>query len=206
MIKMIDARINRALGKIRQAFRGVFAGVNSVPAVQLAQLEGLSNEGLPDVELMQDYGYTSNPPDGTMAVILPIGGKTAHGIVVATEHGQYRIKGLARGEVAIYTDEGDSIILNRGRVINMTTGTLNINASVAINMTAPEINQTASTHVAMTTPLVTASGNAVIDGDVTDSNATTPKTMRGMRDTYDGHNHDENNVFGGPTNNPNQVM
>lgn len=27
-----------------------------------------------DVELFQHYGYTSNPPQGSMAVVLPIGG------------------------------------------------------------------------------------------------------------------------------------
>lgn len=111
MIQQIDARIRRALGSIRLAFRGVLTLVKAAGAVQLVQLDGLAGEQLQDAELFQDYGFTSNPPAGTMAIVLPIGGKTAHGIVVATEHGGFRLKSLASGEVALYSKFGQVIKL-----------------------------------------------------------------------------------------------
>lgn len=154
MIREIDARIARKLAGIRQAFRGVLTLVKAAGAVQLVQGEGLAGEPLQDCELFQHYGYTSNLPPGTMGIVLPIGGKTAHGIIVATEHGSYRLKNLESGEVAIYTDEGDSIILKRGRLIEATTLTFRLNAEVM------EVN--ASTKIDFNTPMVTCSEQATV--------------------------------------------
>lgn len=131
MITTIDARIKRFLGGIRLAFRGVITLVKAAGAVQLVQMDGVSGERLQNTELFQHYGYTSNPPAGTMAVVLPLGGRTAHGIIIATEHGAFRLKNLAPGEMALYTDEGDSIILKRGRIIEATTQTLTVNCATA---------------------------------------------------------------------------
>lgn len=189
MIKQIDERIRRHLSGIRLAFRGVITLVKAAGSVQLVQLDGMSGEQLQDAELFQQYGYTSNPPSGAMAVVLPIGGRTAHGIVIATEHGTYRLKNLAPGETALYTDEGDSIILKRGRIMEVTTNTFRVNASVAIELNSPVITGTASTSVSFNTPVVHASADIVAQADITDSAATTPKTMSGMRIIYNGHDH-----------------
>jgi phage baseplate assembly protein V len=159
MIREIDARIRRHLSGIRQAFRGVLTLVKAAGAVQLVQADGLAGESLQDNELFQHYGYTSNPPAGTMAIVLPIGGKTAHGIIVATEHGSYRLKNLASGEVAIYTDEGDSIILKRGRLIEATTQTFRLNTQIM------EVN--ASTKIDFNTPMVTCSEQATVQHRLT---------------------------------------
>lgn len=113
MIKDIDIRIRRALGSIRLAFRGVVTLVKAAGAVQLVQMDALQGEQLQDAELFQHYGLTSNPPAGTMAIVLPIGGRTAHGIIIATEHGSYRIKSLASGEVALYSQFGQAIKLRQ---------------------------------------------------------------------------------------------
>lgn len=191
MIKQIDARIRRALGGIRLAFRGVITLVKSAGAVQLVQLDALSGEQLQDAEYFQHYGYTSNPPTGAMAIVLPLGGRTAHGIVIATEHGSYRLKNLKSGEVAIYTDEGDSIILKRGRLIEVTTQIFRINASAAIELNAPTIINNAATKVAMNTPLVDASAEIKAGLDITDHQSTVPHTMAGMRTTYNNHTHSD---------------
>lgn len=189
MVKTIDARIQRALGGIRQAFRGVVTLVKSAGAVQLVQLDGMAGERLQDTELFQQYGYTSNPPAGTMAILLPIGGKTAHGIIIATEHGNFRLKSLKSGEVALYSDEGDSIVLKRGRIMEVTTHTFRVNASTAIELNAPTITGSASGSVSFNTPTVNASAAIVAQGDIADSAATSPKTMSGMRTVYNGHTH-----------------
>lgn len=131
MIRDIQARIDRSLARIRQAFRGVTKTVNAAPAVQLVQVDGLDGETLQAVELIQQYGFTSNPPAGSMAVLVPLGGKTAHGIIIATEHGTYRLKNLAPGEMALYTDEdqeagGHRIILKRGQGIELHAGASSI--------------------------------------------------------------------------------
>ncbi|KAF1051694.1 MAG: hypothetical protein GAK41_01250 [Burkholderia gladioli] len=140
MIKDIDKRIQRAVSGIRQAFRGVIGGVQTNGPTATVRGEGLAGENMVDLELFQHYGLTSSPPAGTMVVVVPVGGKTSHGIVIATENGQYRLKALKPGEVAIYTDEGDSIVLSRGRVIDIKTKTLNIEAEESVNCKTPAVN------------------------------------------------------------------
>jgi phage baseplate assembly protein V len=163
MILEVDKRVRRALASLRQAFRAVMDTVNSDGPVQLAACEGLAGESLPDAELFQHYGLTSSPPAGTMAVILPLGGKTSHGILIATEHGSYRLKSLKSGEVALYSDEGDVIALHRGRVIDITTQTLNIVASTAVNIDTPTVNIKHQLNVAE--KITGQGGMAVAGGD-----------------------------------------
>lgn len=189
MIKQIDERIRRQLSGIRLAFRGVITLVKAAGSVQLVQLDGVSGEQLQDAELFQQYGYTSNPPAGSMAIVLPIGGKTAHGVIIATEHGTYRLKGLKSGETALYSDEGDSVILKRGRIMEVTTNTFRVNAAMSIELNSPTITGNAGTSVSFNTPTLHASAAIVAHGDITDSAATTPKTMAGMRMVYNGHQH-----------------
>ncbi len=189
MIKQIDARIRRQLSGIRQAFRGVITLVKAAGSVQLVQLDGVSGEQLQDAELFQQYGCTSNPPEGSMAIVLPIGGRTAHGVIIATEHGTYRLKGLKSGEVALYSDEGDSVILKRGRIMEVTTNTFRVNAATAIELNSPTITGNAGGSVSFNTPVVYASATIVAQGDITDSAETTPKTMSGMRLVHNVHTH-----------------
>jgi len=161
VINEIQSRIDRAIARVRLAFRGVVGAVNAAPAVQLVQVDGLDSETLQAVELMQQYGLTSNPPPGTMAVLLPLGGRTAHGIIIATEHGAYRMKGLASGELAIYTDEGDRVHLKRGRVVEIVAGT-------KLRVVSPLLECT---------------------GEIKDRCDGTGRAMSSMRDVYNAHTH-----------------
>ncbi|ACO74139.1 Probable bacteriophage base plate protein [Laribacter hongkongensis HLHK9] len=154
----IDRRVQRALAGVRQAFRGVLAQANSQPPVQLVQTDALAGERLQDSELFQHYGFTSTPLPGTMAVVLPVGGKTSHGIVVATEHGSYRLKALRPGEVALYTDEGARIVLRRGRVIETDCDVFRVNCQTW------EVN--AASQATFTTPSLTASAELVAQGQI----------------------------------------
>lgn len=137
MIKDVDKRIARAMSGVRKAFRCVIGTVNSAPNISLIQGGGSAGEKVQDNEIFQHYGFTSNPPVGSQAIVLPLGGKTSQGIIIATEHGSYRIKNLNPGEVAIYTDEGDSIVLKRNHLIEVTTETFKINAATKVEMNTP---------------------------------------------------------------------
>jgi phage baseplate assembly protein V len=135
--KLIDARIERALAKRRPAFRARLKRINTEPGVSMVQCVGANGEVLPDLELMQQYGFTASPLGDTQAIVIPLGGRTSQGVIIATEDGQYRIKQLAPGEVAIYSHNGDSIILKNGRTIEITTETLLINATTKVEMNTP---------------------------------------------------------------------
>ncbi|WP_293766572.1 phage baseplate assembly protein V [uncultured Aquitalea sp.] len=158
MMNDVDKRIRRAMAGVRQAFRSVLTRVGSASAVQLVQGEGLAGEPMQDAELFQHYGLTSNPPAGTMAVALPVGGKTSHSIVIATEHGSYRLKALKTGEVALYTDEGAKIVLKRGRLIETDCDVFKVNCKIW------EVN--ASDKADFNTPMLTASEQVTAGGQL----------------------------------------
>ncbi|CBW29914.1 phage baseplate assembly protein V [Haemophilus influenzae] len=133
----IQQRAQGAVDEIRQAFRGVLHLVKSADNIQKVQASGLADETLQDVEFMQQFGFTSVPPANTQAVILPIGGQTTHGIVIATENGSFRVKNLQGGEVAIYDESGSSIVLKKGRLIEIDCDVLKINAATKVDISSP---------------------------------------------------------------------
>ncbi|HHF4958432.1 phage baseplate assembly protein V [Haemophilus influenzae] len=133
----IQQRAQGAVDEIRQAFRGVLHLVKSADNIQKVQASGLADETLQDVELMQQFGFTSVPPANTQAVILLIGGQTTHGIVIATENGSFRLKNLQGGEVAIYDESGSSIVLKKGRLIEIDCDVLKINATTKVDISSP---------------------------------------------------------------------
>lgn len=133
----IQQKAQGAVEEIRQAFRGVLHLVKSADNIQKVQASGLADETLQDVELMQQFGFTSVPPANTQAVILPIGGQTTHGIVIATENGSFRVKNLQGGEVAVYDESGSSIVLKKGRLIEIDCDVLKINAATKVDISSP---------------------------------------------------------------------
>jgi phage baseplate assembly protein V len=178
MIAQIDQRIHRALGGIRLAFRGVLTLVKAAGAVQLVQLDGLAGEQLQDAELFQHYGYTSNPPAGTMAIVLPIGGKTAHGIIVATEHITFRKRNLAPGEAAIYDNLGQCVYLTQaGIVIDGAGLPMTIQNTPSVTANTPQFNMSGNLAVG---------GNVVAQGDISDHGN---KSMSAMRGAHNQHEH-----------------
>ncbi|NCB52961.1 MAG: phage baseplate assembly protein V [Clostridia bacterium] len=100
--------------------RAILRVVNDSLPIQAVQIDLLAGETRDKVERLQEYGFTSVPLPGCRGIALFIGGDRSHGAVIATDDNRYRKKGLASGEVAIYTDEGDSIHLKRGRIIEIT--------------------------------------------------------------------------------------
>lgn len=171
----VDQKIRRALAGIRLAFRGRGASTNTQGSVQTMQGEGLAGEQLQGNELFQHFGFTSRPPAGYQFIAVPVGGKTAHAVIIATEHGQYRIKTLKPGETALYDAFGTSVILKEGRVAEVNCDRMVVNAE---------------SEVQFNTPLIKASGALVVEQDITDCHSLpNGGTMRGMRELYDAHTH-----------------
>lgn len=138
-IKTIDKRIKQAFNTVRQAFRGKFARVQAGGGVQKIQVEGLDGETVQDLEHAENFGFTSNPPAGSDCVVVPLGGKTSHGIIVTTTNGAYRITGLSDGETAVYNADGAKIVLKKGRVIEIDCDKLNIKAPSGVNITSEKV-------------------------------------------------------------------
>lgn len=165
MVKIIDERIRRKLASIRLAFRGVVTLVKAAGAIQLVQGEGVSGETLQGVEYFQHFGFTSNPPAGTMFVTIPLGGKTAHCVIVASENAASRLQDLQSGEAATYNAFGMKVHLTKdGIVVDGGGKPMAINNITDLNV----------------------DGNIVASGDISDQGN---KSMAGMRSVFNLHPH-----------------
>lgn len=138
-IKTIDKRIKQAFNTVRQGFRGKVARVQAGGGVQKIQVEGLDGETVQDLEHAENFGFTSNPPAGSDCVVVPLGGKTSHGIIVTTTNGAYRITGLSDGETAVYNADGAKMMLKKGCVIEIDCDKLNIKAPSGVNITSEKV-------------------------------------------------------------------
>jgi phage baseplate assembly protein V len=220
MWSRIDARINRALASVRQGFRAVLTGLDTKPGVQLLQADALSGEQLQASELMQHFGFNSAPPAGTQCIVLPLGGKSAHSIIIGTENGAYRVAALKSGEVAVYNQSGAKIVLKDQKVIeidcddlrikaeksmSVETKAFTLNAGESIGMAAKTLTASATDAMGLLSPGLTlggAGGSAKIQGDLWitgTSRADTDHVTGGVSLVH--HVHNENDG-GGPTDEP----
>ncbi len=137
--------------------------VDDAKSRQSLQLTLLNHELCDQIERFQEYGLTSHPHPEAECLIGCLSGSRDHPIAFSVDDKRYRLKNLAQGEVAIYTDEGDFIHLKRGNAMSIKTKTLSIKAeSVAID-----------------------AKNVSATGDIKDKG----KTMNEMRQIFDNHTH-----------------
>lgn len=158
---MLD-QLNRLLKPLRNRVdnmvaRAVVRLIKDSAGLQELQLEVLKGEVRDRCERFQNYGFTSHPKPGATAAVFFVGGNRDHPIVVAVDDPRHRKLGLSEGEVAIYTDEGDFILLKRDGEIQVTAG-------AKVKVTAPLVEVEAATKVTATAPLVEVVGNVTISG------------------------------------------
>ncbi|MCL9676973.1 phage baseplate assembly protein [Acinetobacter sp. ACZLY 512] len=106
MMGAVSQQIKKAMGQIRQSFQGIVARGGS----DVLQLKGYAGETLQEVELFQQVGFSSHIPEGARVVVIPLQGKTAKSIVVATTAGTIKIN-VESGESCVYDQFGHSVWL-----------------------------------------------------------------------------------------------
>lgn len=139
--------------------RGVLKLVDSGRKMQSVQMGITAGEGKGGLEHFEPYGFTSNPAPGAEGVVVFLGGDRSHGAVICLADRRFRLAGLESGEVALYSDEGDSIVFKRGRVIEVTTETYRVKTQ-RYEVVAPG-------GVEYTTPDMNVSGGVAAGVDVT---------------------------------------
>lgn len=120
--------------------RGIVQSSDDKPSIQQQDLSLLMDEGKTKVERWQDYGFSSHPKVGAEAVVAFFGGGRDHGMVLKTDDRTYRIRGLQQGEVALYSDEGDTFMLKRGNLMESTTKTHAVKAATKATITSPTVD------------------------------------------------------------------
>jgi len=162
----------RALARIANRMRMLVARavvrlVNDGAGIQIVQVSAMKGETRAELERFQAYGFSSVPFPGAEAVVLFVGGDRAHGLVLAIDDRRYRLKNLQPGELALYTDEGDKIVLKRDRKIEITSGAevlvtaatkIRIDCAAALELEGSTITINGTASVVVTSPSVTIQG------------------------------------------------
>lgn len=96
--------------------RGVVTGVDESKKWRELQIIALDDETLDKIEHAEPYGFSSSPIDDAETILLSSGGRRAHTIAICVGDRRYRLAGMARGEVALYDDQGQYIHIKRAGI------------------------------------------------------------------------------------------
>lgn len=91
--------------------RAVLSSLDTARGFMRATVSLRADEERADIEVLEPYGFTSAPPAGAEGLALQVGGDAAHHVVLALGSRTVRLQALATGEVAMYSQEGQSILL-----------------------------------------------------------------------------------------------
>ena len=135
MVQPLQQRVLLSIG------RALIKGTDDSGRLHSLQLAALKGELMAEVPQMVAYGLGSRvlPADedgGPEAVIVCVGGNRDHPVAIATEDRRHRpTDGLEPGEVCLYDDQGTTIKLKRGNILQIdvaggTEGQLIVNAGI----------------------------------------------------------------------------
>ncbi|WP_418114565.1 phage baseplate assembly protein V [Vibrio scophthalmi] len=111
-----------ALKRLRRAVanmitRGVALAIKDEVARQVIQVRTVYGDVLDDVPRMQQYGFSSVPPENCDVLIAELNGNSSHRVVLCAEDKDVRLKGGKRGDSALYHLEGHYFRLTENGVL-----------------------------------------------------------------------------------------
>lgn len=115
--------------------RAILSLVKDSSQLQELQVELLAGESQDGVEHFQPYGMAAHPHPGAEVVMAFAGGLRSHALALAVADRRYRLTSLQQGEVALYDDLGNQVLLGRSGIV--------VTAVTRVSVTAPEANITA---------------------------------------------------------------
>lgn len=146
------------------------------------QVKIMDGETPPNVDRVEMYGLSYRAHADCQAYVVFPSGDRSRGMAIIVADKQYNIE-LADGEVCLHDDIGQKVHLTRsGMVID--------GGGLPITIT--------------NTPKTRIESDLEVTGNIKDQCDGAGKTMTGMRETYNGHTH--NDPQGGAVGAPNQGM
>lgn len=101
---------------------------------QGVQVRLISGDLLDDVRHAQPYGLTTHPPPDSDGIFLSVGGARGSGVVVCVGNREFRLRRLEQGEVALYSQHGQVLLLKADGSVELTANEIRLGAADA---TAP---------------------------------------------------------------------
>ncbi|MET4734747.1 phage gp45-like [Thalassospira sp. MBR-102] len=175
-----------------------------------AQLAGRSGDTLDGVVVFEGYGFSHIPLPvdangrGAETIVFQLERNLAVAIPPMDRRHRAKSGAVIPGEVSIYDDQGQRITLKRGKKI-VIDGADFLDALIAtkVLVNCPDVEFTGNVKIGGNLEVV---GQATVGGDITDqAGSGNTRTVAGMREVYNGHEHPENDN-NGPTDPPNQGM
>jgi len=134
--------------------RAILGKADSSPGVQTLQVEVLADEVMDGVEHLEPYGFTSSPLPGAEGIVLNVGGQRGGAVAINFHNRKFRLKGLKGGEVALYTDENDTLVFSRGNIVTLTTKHFVVQAEEDVVVETKKATVAASEELTLASPLV----------------------------------------------------
>lgn len=98
---------------------------------QGVQVRLVSGDLLDDVRHAQPYGLTAHPPPDSDGIFLSVGGARSSGVVVCVGNREFRPRGLAQGEVALYSQHGQVLLLKADGSVELPATEIRLGAADA---------------------------------------------------------------------------
>jgi phage baseplate assembly protein V len=130
-------------------------------------VSGFDDEYMEDRPFIEQYGFTSHPPEGSYGIALCVGGQTEKASIIGLMDKKTK-KQVAVGEVMVYDKFGNEIHFKNGSVNIKCNGTLNINVTGNVNLSCPTLNIDAN-NVNIDSNL-TVNGDTSLNGNVGSQN------------------------------------
>lgn len=114
-------QINRLLTPIHKRIssmicKAIILSLNDSPNLQVCKVHLMKDEEPNGIERIGEFGFISNPPDGSEAVVIFANGDRSKGLIIATESSRYRLKLSQKGSSALYNQNGDCIKLLKDEI------------------------------------------------------------------------------------------
>lgn len=102
--------------------KGILESLSEGTELQLVKVN-LGSQVQSGVDRLGEYGLTSRPSPGAQAVVLFIEGRRDNPVVIGIDDGRYRVQLDADGEVALYSQFGNKIVMKADGSIEATPAT-----------------------------------------------------------------------------------
>ena len=145
--------------------RGVVESVDDSPMMRTIQAEFLPGDVREGLEHFEPYGFTSRVKEGAEAIGAFFNGDRSHGVVLVTADRRFRLH-VEEGEVAVFDDQGQKVVLKRDGILVETPK--NLTATVGGNAVATVSGTTTlkSGAVTIDAPSVHITGTLAVDGHI----------------------------------------
>jgi len=105
--------LNKLVSRVEMMLaKAVIKAVNDTDDIQLVKISILAGETQDGVERLQNYGFSSVPPNGSEAFVGYLNGNRDHGVVLVVDNGEHRPRNLKDGESVFYSKHGQTVLLN----------------------------------------------------------------------------------------------